>query len=110
MTVSFLYYLIEEAVFLRTSNEGALDEPFVAALDDLATQTIAQMKLKFLKIATSVKSGVNQKFAVLDQRGSRRKPIMEFKIGCIKEEEQDVSTKFSHTQKNELYGVQDLLE
>ena len=73
---------------------------FVDALEGLATQNEAQMKLKLLEIETSVKSKLNQTFCFLNQRRCRKEPVLEFQDECIEEEEeeQDVSTVFRNTK------------
>ena len=64
-SVSISPNLIAQSIFLRISNHGVLVESFVDGLDGLATQSKAQLKLKFLEIETSVKSKLNQIFPLL---------------------------------------------
>ena len=69
------------------------------------------MKLNLLEIEISGKSKLNQIFAALKQRRCCKEPVLEFEEECIKKgEEQDASTKFSYTQKNQLIDLQDHLE
>ena len=51
---------------------------FVDALDRLVTERKAQMKLKLLKIETSVKSELSQNFSTLNQRHCNMEPVLEF--------------------------------
>ena len=62
------------------------------------------MNLKFLKIETSVKSKANHIYSTLTQRRCRKEPVMKFDDECI-EEEQDASTQFLQTQKNQLIDI-----
>ena len=61
-SVSISWNLIEQPIFSCKSNPRALIEFFVDALDRLAPQSEAQMKLKFLEVETNVKSKLNQSF------------------------------------------------
>ena len=70
--------LSEEPIVLCNSNPEVLVESFFDALDELATQSKAQMKLKFLEIETSVKSKFNQVFSTLNHRCCRKEPVLEF--------------------------------
>ena len=112
MSVSISSNLIEQPIFLCHSNSGALVESSVDALDGLATQSKAQMKSKFLEIETSVESELDQNFCDLNQRRCRKEPVLKFEDECNEEEEeeQDVSTQFLQTQKNQLIDLQDHLE
>ena len=67
-------------------------ESLVEALDQLATQSKAQMKLKFLETETSVKSKLNQTFSTPNQRRCRMEPVLELEHGCIEEEQFRVDT------------------
>ena len=70
-----------------------------------------QIELKFFEIETSLKSKRSQVFSTLNQRRCRLEPVLDFEDECIEEKkEQDVSTQFSQTQKNQLIALQDHLE
>ena len=102
--------MIEQPIFFCNSKPGTLVESFVGALDGLATPSKAEMKLKFLQKETIVKSKLNQVFSALNQRHCRKEPVLEFEDECIEqEEEQDVSTQFLQTQKNQIKNLHDLL-
>ena len=62
ISVSVLSNLIEQPVFLGNSNPAVLVESFNDALDGLPMQSKTHMQLKFLEVATSVKSKPNQFF------------------------------------------------
>ena len=98
--------------FLCNCNPGALVESFFHALEGLATQSKAEMRLKFLEIETNVKSTLNQFFFALNQRRCRKEAVLEFEDGCIEaeEEEQDVSTQFLQTKKYYFCDLQNHLE
>ena len=77
--------MIEETIILSTSNPGALVEPFVDALDGLATQSAAQRNVEFFEINTRLKSELNQYFSALNQGGCRNELVWDFEHGCIDE-------------------------
>ena len=109
--ISFSTILIEQPVFSCNSNHGDLVKSFVDALDGLATQIKALMKLKILEIETSVEGKLSHFFSALNQSRCRKEPVLEFEDECIeKDEEQDVSPQFLQTQKNQLIDLQDHLE
>ena len=57
-----------------------------------------------------LKTKLNQIFSTLTQGRCRKEPVLEFEDECIEEQEQDVSTQFLQTQKNQLIDFQDDLE
>ena len=77
--------LIEKPMFSCNSNPGVSVESIFNALDGLATNSKAQMKLKFLVIETSVKSQVDLFFSAVNQCRCDKKPVLEFEVGCIEE-------------------------
>ena len=101
---------IAQPIFWYNSNPEVLFESFVGALDGLATQSKAQMKLKIWEIETSVKSKLNHFFSAVSQRSCRKEPVLEFEDACIKKEEQDKLTQFLQPQKNHFFDLQDHLE
>ena len=80
---SILSYLIEQPIFLCTFVLEALVESFVDALGWFATQSNAQMKLKFLEVETIVKCKLNQSFCSFKQRHCHKEPVLEFDGECI---------------------------
>ena len=91
--------LIEQPIFLCTSRTRSLVESFVDAQGVLGKQSKAQMKKIILERKTNVKSKPNQIFSRLNQRCCRKGTVLDFKDGCIEEEERDVSTQFLQTHK-----------
>ena len=110
ISVSISSNLIETPLFLCNSNPQDLVESFVVALESLAAQSKAQMKLQFLDIETSIKSRLNAMFAVLNERRGPRETVLEFEDECLEVEEKDVSTQFLQMQKNQLLDLQEHLE
>ena len=102
--------MIGEPIFLCISNPRDLVESFVDALDGLATQSKAQMILRFLEIETSVRIKHNQIVSFLNQLRCHNEPVMEIEDGCIKEKEHDVSTQYLQTQRNQRSSLQNLLD
>ena len=80
------------------------------AVDRLVTQSKAEMKLKFLEKETSVKIELHQIFSTLNQLPCRMEPVLGNEDECIEEDEQDGSTQFLQTQKNQLIDSPDHLE
>ena len=83
ISVSISSNLIESPIFLCNSNPRDLVESFVVALESLAAQSKAQMKLQFLDIETSIKSRLNAIFAVLNERRGPRETVLEFGDECL---------------------------
>ena len=83
ISVSISSNLIEQPIFSFSSNPGILVELFLDALDGLATQSKAQMKLKLLEIETSVKSTLKEFFSALIPCRCRKEPVLEFEDECI---------------------------
>ena len=111
ISVSISSSLTDQPIFSCNSNTGALVESFVDAIDGLAAQNKALMKIKFLEVEFSVKSKLNQMFSFPNQRRCPKEPVLEFEDECIEEEEeQDVSTNFWQTQKNQLNDMRDHLK
>ena len=109
ISVSVSSNLIEQPIFLCSSNPVALVESFVDALDGLGTQIKAETKLNFLKIEASVRRKVNQIFSARSHRRCRKEPVLKFEDECIEEEdeEQDMSRQSLKTQKKQLIKLQD---
>ena len=85
MSPSLSSNLIEQPIFLRNSSPRALVESFVDALDGLATQSKAQMKLKLLKIETSAKTKLIEFSLAPNQRRHRNESQLELEDDCNKE-------------------------
>ena len=98
--------------FLSKSNPRDLVESLIDAVEGLATQSKAQMKLKFLEIETAIKSKLTRTLESLNERRCRNQRGFEFEDHCFEDdiEEEDASTQFFQMQKNQLIELQEHLE
>ena len=112
ISVSITSNLITMPKFLCNSNPRDLVESFIDAVEGLATQSKAQMKLKFLEIETAIKSKLSRTLDSLNERRCRNQRGFEFKDQCFEDdnEEKDASTQFLQMQKNQLIELQEHLE
>ena len=110
ISVSILSILIETPILLCNSNRRDSIESFFVALESLAAQSKAQMKLQFLDIKTSIKSRLIAVFVVLNGRGGPKNIVLEFEDECLEVEGKDVSTQFLQMQTNQLLDLQEHLE
>ena len=112
ISVSISSNLIAKPIFLCNSNPRDLVESFIDAVEGLATQSKAQMKLKFLQIETAIKSRLTRTLESLNERRCRNQRVFEFEDQCFEDddEEKDVSTQFLQMQKNQLIELQEHLE
>ena len=104
--------LISEPIFLYNSNPRDLVESFLDADEGLATQSKAQMKLKFVEVQTTIKSKLTRTLESLKERRCRNQRVFEFEDQCSEDdnEEKDDSTQFLQMQKNRLIEIQEHLE
>ena len=112
MSVSIYSNLIATPIFLCNSNPGDLVESFNDAVEGLATQTKAQMKVKFLEIETAIKSKLTRTLESLNERRCRNQHIFEFEDHCFEDdkEKKDGSTQLFQMQKNQLIELPEQLE
>ena len=112
ISVSISSNLIAKPIFLCNSNPRDLVESFIDAVEGLATQSKAQMKLKFLEIETAIKSKLSRTLKSLNERRCRNQRDFEFEDHCFEDdnEEKDASTQFLQMQKNQLIELQEHLE
>ena len=89
-----------------------MGESFIDAVEELATQSKAQMKLKVLEIETAIKSKLNRTLESLNESRYCNQRVFEFKDHCFEDdnEEKDASTHFLQMQKNQLIELQEHLE
>ena len=87
-------------------------ESFIDAVEGLATQSKALMKLKILEIETAIKSKLSRTLESLNERRCRNQRGFEFEDHCFEDdnEEKDASTQFLQMQKNQLIELQEHLE
>ena len=106
--VSISSDLIPDPIFLCNANPYHLISSFITALEGLATQSKAQMKLNFIEVETAIKIKLCAILEPLNQRRNRADRVSNFVDQCfVEEEEKDLSTHFLQMQKNQLI---DLLE
>ena len=111
LSVSISSNLIAIPIFLCNSNPRDLVEPFVDALEGLATQSKVQMKLKFLEVKTAIKSKFSRTLESLNERRFHNQRVFEFKNHCFEDdnEEKNASTQFLQMQKNQLTERKNIL-
>ena len=83
ISVSISSNLISEPIFLRNSNPCDLVESFLDAVEGLATESKAQMKLKFLEGETATKSKLTRTLKSLTERCCRNRDVFEFDDRCF---------------------------
>ena len=107
ISVSISSNLIAKPIFLCNSNPRDLVESFIDAVEGLATQSKAQMKLKFLAIDTAIKSKLTRTLESLNERRCRNQRVFEFEDHNEDDnEKKDASTQFLQMQKNQLIELQ----
>ena len=84
---------------------------FITALEEIATQSKAQIKLTFIEVETAIKIKLCAILEQLNQRRNRTERVSNFVDDCIvEEEEKDLSTQFLQMQKNQLIDLQEHFE
>ena len=111
ISVSISSILIAEPILLCNCNPRGLVESFIDAVEGLATQSKAQMKLKFLAIETAIRSKLSRTLESLNERRCRNQRGFEFEDHCVEDdnEEKDALTQFLEMQKNQLVELQEHL-
>ena len=104
--------LIAMPIYICNSNPRDFVESFFDAVEGLATQSKAQVKLKFLEIETAIESKLTRTLEFLNERRFHNQRVFEFKDHCFEDdnEEKDASTQFLQMQKNQLIELQEYLE
>ena len=112
ISLSIASNLIAKPIFLCKSNPRDFVESFIDAVEGLATQSKAQMKMKFLEIETAIKSKLTRTLESLNERRCRNQRVFEFKDHCFEDdnEEKDASTQLLQMQENQLIELQEHLE
>ena len=87
-------------------------ESFIDAVEGLATQSKAQMKLKVLEVETAIKSGLTRTLESLNERRCRNQRVFEFEDECFEDDndEKDASTHFLQRQNNQMIELREHLE
>ena len=111
ISVSTSSNLIPEPIFLCNAYPHHLISSFFTALEGLATQSKAQMKVKFIEIETAIKIKLCAILEQLNQRRNQAERASNFVDDCIvAEEEKDLSKQFVQMQKNQLIDIQEHFE
>ena len=108
ISVSVSSNLSAKPIFLCNANPHHLISSFINALERLANQSKAQMKLNFIEAETAIKIKLCAK---LEQLNRRRNGMSNFVDNCIVEqEEEDLFTQFLQMQKNKKIDFQEHFE
>ena len=101
ISVSISSNLIARPKFLCKSIPRDLVEPSIDAVEGLATQSKAQVKLKFLEVETAIKSKLTRTLDTLKERRCRNQRVFVFEDHCFEDdnEEKDASTQFLQMRK-----------
>ena len=111
ISVSISSNLLPEPIFLCNANPHYLISSYITALEGLATQSKAQIKLNFIEVETAIKIKLCAILEQLNQRRNRAERVSNFVDDCIvEEEEKDLSTQFLQMQKNQLIDLQEYFE
>ena len=89
ISVSISSNLIAKPIFLCNSNPRDLVESFIDAVEGLATQSKAQMKLKFLEIETAIKSKLTRTLESLNERRCRNQRVFDFEDHCFEDDDEE---------------------
>ena len=85
---------------------------FVSVLEGLATQSKAQMKLRFIEVETAIKIKLSSILEQLNQRHSQRERVIDYDNDEYFNDtaEEELSTQFLQMQKNQLIDLQEHFE
>ena len=112
-TYQFLFRQIrfKNLFFLCNTDPHHLVSSFITALEGLATQNKAQMKLKYNEVETAIKIKLYGLLEELTQRRKRADRLFNFVEVCsVESEEQDLSTQFQLMLKNQLFDLREHFE
>ena len=84
ISVSISSNLLQEPIFICNSNPRDLVSSFVNALESLAAQSRAQMRMSFLEIETAIESRLSHVMGLLNERRSRREATFTLKMSVVK--------------------------
>ena len=99
-------------IFFCNSNPRNLVESFIDAVEGLATQSKAQMKLKILEVETAIKKKLTRTPESLIEHRCRNQWVFECEDECFEDdnEEKVASTQFLQMQKYQWLELQEHLE
>ena len=111
ISVSISSNLIPEPIFLCKANPHHLISSFITALEGLATQSKAPMKINFIEVESAIKVKLCAIPEQLNQRRNQAERVSKFVDDCmVEEEEKDLSTQLLQMQKNQLFDLQEHFE
>ena len=103
--------MIPEPIFLCNANPHHLIASFITALEGLAFQNKAQMKLNFFEVETATKIKLCAILEQLNERRNQAESVSKFVDGFfVEEEEKIVSTQFLQMQKTRSKNLQEHFE
>ena len=113
ISVSISSNLIPEPIFLCNSDPRHLVSYFISTFDGLATQSKAQMKIKFIVVETAIKIKLSSVLEQLNQRHSETERIIVFEDDEYfndAADEKELSTQVLQMQKNQLIDLKEHFE
>ena len=110
ISVSISSNLVEEQIFLCSSDRHHLVASFIGVLEKLASQSKAKMKNLFLDIETTIKIKLGSILEKLDLRHNRRESARFAMSQDDCDNEKCASTQFSQMQKSQSIDLQEPLE
>ena len=105
--------LISGPIFLCNSDPRHLVSSFVSTLESLATQSKAQMKLRFIEVETAIKIELSSTLKQLNQRHSQGERVIDYDNDehfNDTAEEKELSTQFLQMQNHHLIDLQENFE
>ena len=110
--VSISSNLSPESIFLCNSDPRHLVSSFISALEGLATQSKAQMTLRFIEVETAIKIKLSSILEQLNHRHSQRERVIDFDDAEYFNDtaEVELSTQFLQMQKNQIIDLQEHFE
>ena len=108
ISVSISLNLLPDPIFLCNSDPRHIVSSLISALEGLATQSKAQMKLRFIEIETAIKGKLSSILEQLKQRHSQRERVNDYENDENSNdtaEEKELSTQFPQMQKNQLINA-----
>ena len=110
VSVSASSILIPEPFFLCNTNPHHLVSSFITALEELATQSKTQMKLKFIELESAIQIRLCALLEQINQIRNRAERVSNFLDDCVMEEKEDLSTQFLQLQKIQIFDLQEHFE
>ena len=102
-----------EPLFLCNSDPRHLVSSFISALQGLATQSKAQLKLKFIEVQTAINIKLSSVLEQLNEKHSQRERVIDFDDNeqfNDTAEEKELTTEILQMQKNQLIDSQEDFE